>query len=104
MNESIDQTELLKAKILGETSKIPWSELQRFFAQGRAILVDKDIDLVDVAMAFSSDQADQVKDWLGRELIAGVSDEQAKTWIDADAMVWAVVVRPWVLVQQLTDD
>jgi hypothetical protein len=28
-----------------------------------------------------------------------VTDEQAAAWIETDALVWAVVVSPWVLVQ-----
>ena len=31
--------------------------------------------------------------------IAPVADAQAKEWIGNDATVWAVVVKPWVLVQ-----
>ncbi|MFW5724155.1 MAG: DUF2288 family protein [Halochromatium sp.] len=30
-----------------------------------------------------------------------MSDAQATAWIEAEAVVWAVVVRPWVLVQPL---
>ncbi|MCK4706074.1 MAG: DUF2288 family protein, partial [Gammaproteobacteria bacterium] len=30
-----------------------------------------------------------------------VADKQAKNWYDEEAMVWAVVVKPWVLVQPL---
>ncbi|MGB9094307.1 MAG: DUF2288 family protein, partial [Gallionella sp.] len=29
-----------------------------------------------------------------------VSDEQAAVWYRDDAVLWAVVVSPWVLVQQ----
>jgi len=28
-----------------------------------------------------------------------VTDEQATAWVDTDALLWAVVVSPWVLVQ-----
>jgi hypothetical protein len=31
--------------------------------------------------------------------IARVSDAQALSWWDADIMLWAVVVKPWILVQ-----
>ena len=31
--------------------------------------------------------------------VARVSDEQAREWAETDALVWAVVVSPWVLVQ-----
>jgi hypothetical protein len=28
-----------------------------------------------------------------------VSDEQATVWYESDALLWAVVISPWVLVQ-----
>jgi len=28
-----------------------------------------------------------------------VSDKQAREWVEADALVWAVAASPWVLVQ-----
>jgi hypothetical protein len=28
-----------------------------------------------------------------------VSDEQAGVWFERDALLWAVVISPWVLVQ-----
>ena len=35
-----------------ETAKIAWQELQRFFAQGLAIGVEPELDLVDVAYRY----------------------------------------------------
>jgi hypothetical protein len=32
--------------------------------------------------------------------IALVSDQQALKWLEADVNVWAVVVKPWILVQE----
>ena len=91
----------LKHKLLAETSKIAWKELQVFFAQGSAIHVASKLGLVDVAMQMSRDNAEQVKQWMDAGLIAPVSDEQAKLWYDNDILVWAVVVKPWILVQNL---
>jgi hypothetical protein len=63
------------------------------------IVVSNDLDLVDVAARFSIDDKVTVEQWLSQSKLAKVSDEQAKTWLDADALLWAVVARPWVLVQ-----
>jgi hypothetical protein len=92
-------SELEKAKVNLETSQIAWQELQRFFAAGLAIAVDRELDLVDVAYQFSVDNKMQVEDWLKCKQIAPVSDQQASAWFNNDASVWAVVVKPWVLVQ-----
>ena len=94
-----DTAEILRAKVALETAQIAWRELQRFFAAGTAISVAKDIDLVEAAMQISQDNKAQVELWMREGRVGRVSDEQAKAWFDADAVLWAVVVRPWVLVQ-----
>ena len=91
--------EIFRAKINLETSKIAWKELQRFFASGKALMVAADLDLVDVAFHMSKDNVEQIQQWAMAGKLAPVSDEQARVWIEADALVWAVVVSPWVLVQ-----
>lgn len=89
----------LKEKINLETSQIAWSELQRFFASGAAVFVDMTLDLIEVAYAFSIDDKQQVSQWLTTQQVALVSDEQARDWLNRNAQVWAVVVKPWILVQ-----
>lgn len=97
MNETI--ADLEKAKMNLETSTIPWSELQRFFAAGLAIAVADELDLIEVASQFALDNKNQVEAWLKAGQVGHVSDAQACAWIAADSSVWAVVVKPWVLVQ-----
>ncbi|QPK63668.1 DUF2288 domain-containing protein [Methylomonas sp. LL1] len=92
-------SELEKAKVNLETSQIPWPELQRFFAAGLAIAVDKQLDLIEVAYQFSIDNKALVENWLKHNLVGPVSDQQAKDWYNDKTEVWAVVVKPWILVQ-----
>ncbi len=82
-----------------ETSQIPWHELQRFFASGQAIAVDSSLDLVDVAYQFSRDNKTQFEQWITEKKVAPVSDPQALQWFEENTSVWAVVIKPWVLVQ-----
>jgi hypothetical protein len=89
----------LLQKLNHETAKIPWRDLQRFFAQGNAIAVGPGLDLLQVAVAVSEDQSGLVESWLQGGQLAKVSDEQALQWHDDDSLVWTVVVKPWVLVQ-----
>ncbi|MCP4431150.1 MAG: DUF2288 domain-containing protein [Gammaproteobacteria bacterium] len=101
MIEADDGTdpELVRAKIITETAKIPWTNLQRFFASGKTLFVSKELDLIDVAYAFQQDNSDTVGRWVNSEQIKAVSIEQAKQWVAEDSLVWAAVVKPWVLVQ-----
>ncbi len=97
------ERELERAKIASETAKIPWLELQRFFAAGKVMLVAAELDLVDVAYAFQLDDIEQVRTWTDSQQVSPVNDDQAKHWVASDALLWAVVVKPWVLVQAITD-
>ncbi len=99
MNES-NGYDIGREKVNLETSQIAWKELQRFFASGSAVYVAPDLDLVDVAYQFSIDNKDQVATWMQNNQVALVSDQQATDWFAADAEVWAVVVKPWILVQE----
>ncbi|MCX7099107.1 MAG: DUF2288 family protein [Methylococcales bacterium] len=99
MNET-NNTDIAKEKVNLETSKIAWHELQRFFASGTAVWVAPALDLVDVAYQFSLDNKVAVETWLQSRQIALVSDQQAIAWLQAEVEVWAVVVKPWILVQE----
>jgi hypothetical protein len=92
--------EINRTKVNLETSRIAWRELQRFFASGAAIYVSGDLDLVEVAFQISEDNKPQVAQWMQTGQVGRVADAQALAWYEANAEVWAVVVRPYVLVQQ----
>ena len=98
-NESDDSEQLARASLNLETAKILWSDLQRFFAGGVAIGVAPELDLLEVAYQMSQDNKPCIARWMADGQVAAVSDEQALQWLQADAEVWSVVVRPWVLVQ-----
>lgn len=87
-----------------ETAQIHWHELQRFFASGNAIAVDSTLDLTHVAAQIVADNAAQIKRWMEAGLVDVVKDAQAKIWYEQNALVWAVVVKPWVLVQPITNE
>jgi hypothetical protein len=91
--------EIFRAKVNLETAQIAWKELQRYFASGAALAVAADLDLVEVAYQMSQDNAAQIQQWMAAGQFGKVSDEQAKGWLAADEILWAVVVSPWVLVQ-----
>jgi hypothetical protein len=93
------ETERIREKVNLETARIPWQELQRFFANGTAVAVSAELDLVDVAYQFTIDNKNQVAQWLEEHKVGKVTDEQAKTWLAENMTVWAVVVKPWLLVQ-----
>ena len=96
--------EMLRAKLLGETARAPWTELQRFFAQGVMLMAQPGVDMIAVAMALADDDSAAFEKWLHAGEAGVVSDEQALAWHAADATLWTVVVKPWVLVQECAED
>lgn len=96
--------ELLHAKLTLETASIPWRELQRFFAAGKAVSVAPELDLIAVATALADDDRSSFEPWAQQKLVMPVTDDQAGDWFETDATVWAVVVAPWVLVQLKRDE
>jgi len=91
--------ELIRAKLNSETAKLGWKDLQRFFAGGKLLYVNSDLDLIDVAFAIQQDDRIKVQQWMGQTQLSRVSDLQAKDWFSNNSLLWTVVVKPWILVQ-----
>lgn len=100
MNE--DQSTLY-AKLLGETAPITWEELQPFFARGALLWVAGAFDLIAAAQAIAEDDHQQVAAWLAEGCMGRLETEQAQDWQARNPELWAVVVAPWVLVQERAD-
>jgi hypothetical protein len=90
----------LRLKVNRETARLPWTELLKHFASGNVVWVADTLDLVDVAVRVSHDDKANIAQWMNAGLLAKVSDEQAQGWLDDNAQLWAVVVSPFILVQQ----
>ena len=94
------EKEVSKAHLNLHTARARWSELAVHFARGVVLRVMPELDLVEVAQAFTEDDSKRVESWLATNEVAAVSDEEAQTWSSDDAELWTVVVSPWVLVQE----
>ncbi len=95
----ITSQELIRGKLNSETARISWKELQRYFAGGYTLNVDLQLDLIDVAYQMHCDNAAQIEQWMNNNLVHQVSNEQAREWYNDDQIMWACVIKPWVLVQ-----
>ncbi len=89
------------AAILGATAPIEWKALEPHFALGQVLTVAQELDLMTVAEAFTRDDSAAVKGWMQAGLVQLTPDAQAADWHERDPdTLWAVVIRPWVLVQE----
>jgi hypothetical protein len=102
MDRLSELDEISRARVNQETARIAWKELLRFFAAGTVIAVSPELDLVDVAIQMSQDNKAGIEAWMAQGKMGKVSDDQAREWLAADAVLWATVVKPWVLVQHET--
>jgi hypothetical protein len=100
MLESDKEQELLHQKLNMETAPMPWRELLKHFAAGIVIVVDNDLDLIQVAASVANDDKAAVKKWMLANQLLKVSDTQAQDWLEQDALLWTVVVKPFILVQE----
>jgi len=96
---NVSPDELLRAKLNMETSLISWLELQRHYAAGNVLHVSSELDLIEAAFQLAKDNKVIVAQWAQSETVKAVSDEQAKAWFNMKTELWAIVVAPWVLVQ-----
>ena len=89
----------LRQEINEQTAQMRWSELERFFAGGNVISVAPELDLIDVGARIAADDKTSVEEWMSAGLMYRTTDAQASDWVASDALLWTVVVKPWILVQ-----
>jgi hypothetical protein len=99
MNTKPENDTELRIKINLETARLSWAELERHFAQGTVVYVSEELDLVDVAVRISHDDKESIAAWMAEGKVGKVTDVQAQTWAQSDAMLWTSVVNPFILVQ-----
>lgn len=97
MKQPLDE---LRQKIHGETARMSWQELERFYAEGKLVTISPELDLIDVAANVAENKAEQVQKWLDSGQMQNTTDEQAIRWQQENAELWTVLVLPWILVQQ----
>lgn len=98
MNEKILAE--LRTELNMQTAQMPWTALERWFASGGVIRVANELDLIDVAARIAADDKASIQQWMAAGLIGKVMDNQAAVWLSQNSVLWAVVVKPWILVQQ----
>ncbi len=93
---SNDQEELNR-----ETAKLSWSELEKHFARGSVIKVEKGMDLIKVAVIIKQDDKPALEKMLADGTVSNASIDDAKLWNECSTEFWAVVLAPWVIVQAI---
>ncbi len=92
------------ARLNAETARIEWQELERHFARGVVVRVAPRLDLIEVAAAMVEDDKARVEGWIKAGLVARATDKDARRWGKSRPEMWAVVVAPWVVVQEVAEE
>ncbi len=104
MNDKNDipDREEIKARLNAETARIAWSDLERHFARGNVIRVADSTDLIDIAIAMTLDEVDVIARAMQSAEVAPATEDDALGW--QGCTLWAVVIAPWILVQERAND
>lgn len=97
-----EDQEITRETINLETAKIAWKDLEVYYAADNVISVSAELDLTEVALQITEDNAESLKNWMTKGKIDVVTDSQAKAFHDTEASIWAVVIKPWILIQSDT--
>lgn len=93
----------LTARLNLETGRLEWTELQRHFARGIVLVVSRDLDLVEAGATLVRDDKHTVSAWKNEGRLRPAGDEDARRWQSENAGFRALVVAPWVVVQEAGD-
>lgn len=86
--------ETLQQHFQAQKAEISFTELETFYLQGVVVQVCSSLDLVKVALSFALNDSEQVEQWLFEGTIKRLQNKMVGN-------VYAVVVSPWVLVQEI---
>jgi hypothetical protein len=86
------------------TGEVGWDYLRPHFKSGALVYVDPSLPLPEVGQAFSSDDADRVREWRMAGNLVTPSGPHAVYWEESGARFRALVVSPFVLIQPLDPD
>lgn len=100
-NKSTEEQLDLKQKFNLEIGKLDWQAIQSHFARGVVIVVNPGLDLIDIAVQLSDDNAQVIAQLIKHGDIVRAHDDHARDWVEKGPEFWALVVSPWLLVQEI---
>ena len=86
-----------------QTGQLAWPELARHFARGVVVVVSPEEDLVAVEESMVGDNQAVINRLYEESKLHRAQDDDARDWDEENTRFWAVVVTPWVLVQEIND-
>jgi len=95
-------TDALRTELADMVGSAEWPWLQPHANRDAVVVVDKALDLVEVGVAIATDNVTSVDHWIGEQLLRKPTLEQLIRWERTEGLRFqALIVQPYVLVQQL---
>ncbi|HBE16522.1 MAG TPA: DUF2288 domain-containing protein [Cyanobacteria bacterium UBA11149] len=92
----------LRAELAQALDEAEWEWLIPHVKRDVVIFVTKDLDLLDVGVAFARDDTLSVESWISKQQLHKPFPDQLNMWnSDKTIRFQALIVQPYVLVQQL---
>jgi len=84
-----------------QVDEADWSLLAPHHTRGALFIVDRELDLVEVATAIAQDDLNRVQIWLGNSQLRRPSEEEEKSWSEDQhrKMAQFLIVQPYVIIQ-----
>lgn len=98
-------TQDLRDTFKGEIEQADWSMLEKHNERGALFLIDRSLNLIDVAMAFAMDDVESVAAWQTSEKLRRPTRAEADFWRGEPYVKMAnfVIVQPFVIIEPLDD-
>lgn len=93
------QEQDLRSKLEAEIGPAHWKVIRPHFLRGAIIIVSTELDLIDVAVKVAEDDTCTIQAWIEEEKLTKPFPEDAKRWEEDKKELTALVVDPFVLVQ-----
>ncbi len=92
----------LRAELAENLDEAEWEWLIPHVKRDSVLVVTKELNLVDVAVAIASDNLLSVQHWISEQLIQKPSETQLSNWnSDLQKRFNTLIVQPYVLIQEL---
>jgi hypothetical protein len=91
----------LVSRLNQETGKLGWVDIERHFSRGVVVKVEAGLDLIEVAAVMVEDNKTTFVRWMEAGQVARATQDDALRWQSVEAQFWAIVIAPWLLVQEI---
>ena len=92
----------LKKRLQEDITSISWQEILPHAKRDAVFIIDRQLDLLEVAEAIALDHTSLVSNWIAEQLIAKPSQTQLNTWnTHPETQFTTAIVQPFVIIQPM---